>query len=207
MDDCCNKKECEIAALKVNHARVLWVVLAINAAMFVVEIIFGFLSRSNALKADSLDMLGDSIVYGMTLIVLHKTAREQAGVSLVKGIIMLLFGAGVIIDAMLRFTSQTIPVAETMGWVGALALSMNTICFVLLWRHRADNLNMSSTWMCSRNDLIANGGVLIAAALTAVTLSKWPDLIVGVSIAAIFLKSAFSVLDQSCRELRNQPSA
>jgi Co/Zn/Cd efflux system component len=178
MDDCCNKKEGEIIALKTSHAKLLWAVLAINAVMFAVEIIFGILSRSTALKADSLDMLGDSLVYAMTLMVLHKSVQQQARVSLLKGVIMLFFGVGVVIDAIIRFSVQTIPVAQTMGWVGLMALTMNTVCFVLLWRHRSDNLNMSSTWMCSRNDLIANTGVLIAAGLTAISvkvarLDRW----------------------------------
>lgn len=203
MDDCCNKKETEIVALKSSHAKILWSVLAINAAMFAVEIVFGILSKSTALMADSLDMLGDSLVYMMTLIVLNKSARHQASASLVKGLIMLVFGIGVVIDASVRFSSQTIPTAETMGWVGLLALAMNTVCFVLLWRHRADNLNMSSTWTCSRNDLIANAGVIAAAGLTAMTLSKWPDLVVGVAIAAIFLHSAFSVLKRSLKEIKH----
>lgn len=207
MDDCCNKKESEIEVMKNSHAKVLWAVLAINAAMFVVEIIFGILSKSTALKADSLDMLGDSLVYAMTLIVLNKSSRQQAGASLAKGLIMLLFGLGVMIDACVRFTSLAVPVAETMGWVGSLALVMNTVCFFLLWRHRADNLNMSSTWTCSRNDLIANAGVIGAAGFTALTLSKWPDLIVGVIIAAIFVSSAFSVLIRSVNEIRQIPGS
>ncbi len=202
MDDCCNKKETEIVAMKGRHAKILWAVLVINALMFVVEIIFGILSKSTALKADSLDMLGDSLVYAMTLIVLNKSTRHQASASLVKGLIMLVFGVGVVIDASMRFSSQTIPSAETMGWVGLLALAMNTVCFILLWRHRSDNLNMSSTWTCSRNDLIANAGVIAAAGLTAITLSKWPDVIVGVVIAAIFVTSASSVLKRSFAEMK-----
>lgn len=201
MDDCCNKKGCELEAMKSSHAKILWAVLAINALMFVVEIIFGILSKSTALKADSLDMLGDSLVYAMTLIVLNKSKRQQASASLVKGLIMLVFGGGVLIDAFIRFSSQTIPTAETMGCVGLLALAMNTVCFILLWRHRSDNLNMSSTWTCSRNDLIANTGVICAAGLTAMMHSKWPDLTVGILIAVIFVGSAGSVLKRSLSEM------
>ena len=207
MDDCCNKKSCEIEAMKSSHAKILWAVLAINAIMFVVEIVFGILSKSTALKADSLDMLGDSLVYAITLIVLSKSTRHQAGASLVKGVIMLVFGAGVLIDAFIRFSSETIPTAEVMGWVGFLALAMNTICFFLLWRHRSDNLNMSSTWTCSRNDLIANFGVIAAAGLTAVTHSKWPDLLVGILIAAIFVSSSSGVLKRSVTEMKSVPES
>lgn len=207
MDDCCNKKETEIVEMKSSHAKILWAVLAINALMFVVEIIFGILSKSSALKADSLDMLGDSLVYAMTLIVLNRSTRHQASASLVKGIIMLVFGVGVVVDASIRFSAQTIPAAETMGWVGMLALAMNGICFFLLWRHRSDNLNMSSTWTCSRNDLIANAGVIAAAGLTAITVSKWPDLVVGILIAAIFVSSSCSVLKRSITELKGIPGS
>lgn len=207
MDDCCNKKSCEIEEMKNSHAKILWAVLAINALMFFVEIVFGILSKSTALKADSLDMLGDSLVYAITLIVLNKSARHQASASLVKGLIMLVFGIGVVTDAFIRFSSHTIPTAETMGWVGLLALVMNTICFLLLWRHRSDNLNMSSTWTCSRNDLIANAGVIAAAGFTALTLSKWPDLLVGMVIAALFVSSSFSVLRTSIEEIKQSPQS
>jgi Co/Zn/Cd efflux system component len=97
------------------------------------------------------------------------------------------------------------PSVETMGIVGAIALFANLVCFFLLYRHRGDNLNMSSTWLCSRNDLIANVGVLIAAGVTYLLASRWPDIIVGCIIAILFLRSAFSVLSQATRALR-QPS-
>lgn len=207
MGDCCSDKGCELEEMKSSHAKILWTVLAINAAMFLVEIIFGILSKSTALKADSLDMLGDSLVYAMTLVVLNKSTRKQASASLLKGVIMLVFGLGVMIDAFIRFSMHTVPTAETMGWVGFLALVMNTVCFYLLWRHRTDNLNMSSTWTCSRNDLIANAGVIVAAGLTAATLSKWPDLIVGFVIAALFMSSSIAVLKRSVAEMRQSPTS
>jgi Co/Zn/Cd efflux system component len=204
MDDCCNKNESEIVALKSGHAKVLWIVLLINASMFLVEYIFGWLSHSTSLKADSLDMLGDSLVYAFSLLVLHQSAKRQASVSLLKGLVMVGFAASVMIDAMAKFGSTTVPEAATIGWIGLLALTMNTICFMLLWRHKSDNLNMSSTWLCSRNDLIANVGVLASAGLTALTLSKWPDLVVGIIIAIVFLKSSLHVLTSSVSELRTQ---
>jgi Co/Zn/Cd efflux system component len=94
-----------------------------------------------------------------------------------------------------------------MGTIGALALVANTICFALLYRHRADNLNMNSTWLCSRNDLIANVGVLVAAGATYLLASRWPDIIVGCVIAALFLRSAFSVLRDATRALWPASSA
>jgi Co/Zn/Cd efflux system component len=98
------------------------------------------------------------------------------------------------------------PSVETMGIVGAVALAANIVCFSLLYRHRADNLNMSSTWLCSRNDLIANVGVLVAAGAAYLLASRWPDIIVGCIIAGLFLRSAFDVLRDSVRELRPDPT-
>lgn len=89
-----------------------------------------------------------------------------------------------------------------MGLIGALALGANLVCFSLLYRHRADNLNMSSTWLCSRNDLIANASVLVAAGGTYLMASRWPDILVGIAIAALFLKSAVSVLGDAGEALR-----
>ena len=97
------------------------------------------------------------------------------------------------------------PSVETMGIVGGLALAANLVCFLLLYRHRADNLNMRSTWLCSRNDLIANVGVLLAAAASYLLTSRWPDIIVGTIIAGVFLSSALGVLRQSIQMLRTPP--
>lgn len=193
MRHCCDKED-EVNALKKSHAKVLWIVLAINLVMFAVEMISGLISNSTALLADSLDMLGDSLVYGFSLLVLNRSTKWQAKASFLKGAIMLAFGIGVIGEAIYKFAHPLMPAAEIMGWIGALALLMNTGCFLLLWRHRDDNINMQSTWFCSRNDLIANAGVLVAAGLTFVTVSKWPDLLTGLAIAVVFLRSASFVL-------------
>jgi len=197
MRDCCGDKEQELASLRTSHRQLLWTVLAINLAMFVIEMVSGLLSGSTSLKADSLDMLGDSMVYGFSLLVLAKDEKWQARASLLKGSIMLAFGVGVLAEAANKLTHNLIPTVEVMGWVGLLALVMNAACFTLLWKHREDNINMQSTWICSRNDLIANFGVLIAAGLTLATNSKWPDVVIGTIIAAIFLRSAISVLTQA----------
>ena len=204
MADCCESKSCEITAMRESHGRVLWVVLAINAVMFGVEGYYGLIARSTALLADSLDMLGDALVYGFSLFVLYRSARWQARAAFVKGLFMLLFGVGVLGEAIYKVVIPTLPAAETMGIVGAIAFAANLVCFGLLYRYRADNLNMSSTWLCSRNDLLANVGVLVAAGATAYLSSRWPDIVVGVAIAALFLRSAFSVLVESGRALRRE---
>ncbi|MHB9022384.1 MAG: cation diffusion facilitator family transporter [Halothiobacillus sp.] len=197
MASCCEDKSCEVSVLRESHSRVLWIVLFINAAMFVLEGGAGLLAHSTSLLADALDMLGDALVYGFSLFVLARSIRWQAGAALVKGSFMLLLGLGVLAEAMYKILHPVMPSAEIMGVVGGIALVANLICFLLLFRHRADNLNMSSTWLCSRNDLIANVGVLTAAGVSYILTSRWPDIVVGVVIAGLFLSSAFNVIRQS----------
>ncbi len=201
MASCCEDKSCEINALRDRHSRVLWIVLAINAIMFVVEGWAGLSAHSTSLLADALDMLGDALVYGFSLFVLARSARWQAGAALAKGGFMLAFGLGVLGEAVYKAFHSITPGVQTMAVIGVLALAANLICFFLLYRHRGDNLNMSSTWLCSRNDLMANVGVLLAAGGSYLLASRWPDIVVGSLIAAIFLRSALEVLRQSIEAL------
>jgi len=202
MDDCCQAKSGELTAMHNQHRNVLVLVLVINAMLFVVEAAAGLLASSTALLADSLDMFGDSLVYGFSLYVLGQSAEWKAKAALLKGAIMALFGAGVLIEAVYKTITGIVPTADTMGLIGALVLLGNGICFFLLFRHRSDDLNMRSTWLCSRNDIIANVAVLIAAALVKIFDTSWPDILVGAAIAALFLKSASSVLRDSISELQ-----
>jgi Co/Zn/Cd efflux system component len=202
MDSCCETKSAELIALRGKHKTVLVVVLAINAILFMVEAAAGLLASSTALLADSLDMLGDSFVYGFSLYVLWRSAAWKAKAALLKGGIMALFGAGVLVEVIYKIISGIIPSAETMGIIGALVLLGNGVCFLLLYRHRFDDLNMRSTWLCSRNDIVANLSVLMAAIGVKSFDASWPDILVGAAIAALFLKSAFTVLRESFLELR-----
>jgi cation diffusion facilitator family transporter len=185
-----------------RHGRVLWVVLLINAAMFLIEGGAGVVAHSTSLLADALDMLGDALVYGFSLFVLARSVRWQAGAALAKGAFMLAFGLGVLGEAVYKAFHPMMPGVETMGVVGGLALIANVVCFVLLYRSRDDNLNMRSTWLCSRNDLLANVGVLVAAAGSYALMSRWPDILVGVGIASLCLSSALQVLRQSKQALQ-----
>jgi len=202
MDACCEQKADELTVLLGEHKRVLTAVLIINAVLFVVEAAAGLLANSTALLADSLDMLGDSLVYGFSLYVLWRSVAWKAKAALLKGAIMAVFGAGVLLEAVYKVISGIVPSAETMGIIGVLVLLGNGICFLLLFRHRSDDINMRSTWLCSRNDIIANVSVLIAAIGVKVLDTSWPDILVGAAIAALFLRSAFSVLRESLTELR-----
>jgi cation diffusion facilitator family transporter len=202
MDSCCETKAEELTALRGEHKKVLTTVLVINAALFIVEAAAGLLAHSTALLADSLDMLGDSLVYGFSLYVLWRSAQWKAKAALLKGGIMAVFGIGVLLEVIYKTIAGIVPSAETMGVIGALVLLGNGICFLLLFRHRSDDINMRSTWLCSRNDIIANLSVLVAAIGVKVFDASWPDILVGAAIAALFLRSAFSVLRESFLELR-----
>ncbi len=202
MTDCCNDKGCEIEALQKSQSSTLKIVLGINAVMFLVELTAGLISGSVSLIADSLDMLGDTLVYGFSIYVVARGARMKAKAALFKGGIMAVFGVFVLGQAIYKIIFPQLPVFETMGAIGLLALAANGICFFLLWRHRTDDINMSSVWLCSRNDIIANVAVLFAAAGVWISHSGWPDIIVGLALAILFLRSALFVLRGALTELR-----
>ena len=206
MGSCCSDKSCALDALRARQSSTLKIVLVLNLVMFAVELTAGLLARSTALLADSLDMLGDAMVYAFSLYVVARSARWKAGAALFKGLIMLAFGLFVVAEAVYKMTQPVIPQAETMGLIGLLALAVNTFCFYLLWQHRADDINMRSVWLCSRNDLFANSAVLVAALAVFWSASRWPDIVVGLGIAALFLHSAWLVLRDAIRELRNPPA-
>lgn len=202
MADCCNDKACEIEALHNRQSSVLKMVLGINAGMFAVELTAGLLAGSVSLVADSLDMLGDALVYGFSLYVVAGGAKMKAISALFKGSIMAAFGLFVLGQAIYMIIVPQVPVFEAIGAIGLLALAANSFCLVLLWRHRADDINMSSVWLCSRNDIVANVSVLLAAFGVWLSGSGWPDILVGLALSALFLRSALFVLRASVTELR-----
>jgi Co/Zn/Cd efflux system component len=186
----------EIAA---RQRSLLRLVLWINAAMFVGELGAGLLAHSTALIADSVDMLGDALVYGFSLYVVGRGPAWSARAALLKGGLMAVFGAGVLVEVALKLMRGVVPGAELMGAVGLLALAANVLCLTLLWPRRADDINMRSVWLCSRNDVIANVAVLLAAGGVALTGSAWPDIVTGLTIAGLFGASAVRVLREAVR--------
>lgn len=203
MANCCNDKACELETLRSRQSSTLKLVLLINAVMFVVELAAGLMSDSLSLLADSLDMLGDALVYGFSIYVVARGARMKARAALLKGGIMAAFGFFVLGQAIYKILFPQLPVFEAIGAIGLLALAANGICFALLWKHRAEDINMSSVWLCSRNDIIANVSVLFAAAGVWLTHSGWPDIMVGLVLAALFLRSALFVLRGAIAEIRS----
>ena len=197
MTDCCAVP----AHVPAAQRRVLTIVLAINLAMFVAELGGSWLAHSTALLADSVDMLGDAIVYGFSLYAIGRGTVWQARAALLKGSVMAMFGLGVLVEVGVKLTRGIVPSAEGMAAMGAVALMANGGVLTLLWRRRGDDLNMRSAWVCSRNDVVANGGVLLAALGVALTGSAWPDVAVGLFIAALFARSAIRVIGDARRAL------
>lgn len=199
---CCDSKAKDLARLRGKQKTVLLAVMIINFAMFGIEFIAGTLAKSSALQADSLDMLGDAIVYGFSLFVLHRSQIWKARAALLKGLIIVGFAIFVLINTIAKIIAGSIPTAETMGVFGVAALLANLTCLLLLMRHRNDDINMRSTFICSRNDIISNTGVIAAAFLVGALRSMWPDIIIGFTIAALILKSAWPILKESAGTLR-----
>ncbi len=196
-DACCEGSAESAAALAARHRGVLWTVLAINLALFAVELGAGFRAGSSALLGDSLDMLGDALVYAASLYVVGRSTRAQARVAVGKGVLMGVLAVAVVADALSRLAGGAAPSTAIVGGVGTLALAGNAACFALLYRHRGDNLNLRSTWLCSRNDLVANLAVLGSAGLVALTASPWPDALVGAGLAVLWLRTSVRVLAEA----------
>lgn len=197
MTDCCANTACELEKLRAAQSATLKLVLGINVLMFGVEFTAGILSASTALLADSLDMLGDAFVYGFSLYVVARTDAWKSGSALLKSMIMAAFGFFVLGQAIYKVIYPVTPQFEIIGAMATVALAANGYCLYLLWSHRTDDVNMRSVWLCSRNDIIANLSVLIAAAGVWATSSQWPDLVVGLGIAGLFLVSAFRVFQDA----------
>ncbi|MBW4693888.1 MAG: cation transporter [Lyngbya sp. HA4199-MV5] len=201
-DHCCQKKSGELEKLSKQQSNVLWIVLGINAVMFGVELLGGIWSNSLALTGDSLDMLGDAIAYGSSLYVINMGSKAQARSAMLKGGIMFVSAVVVFARAAYQLALNTPPELKVMSGIGMMALCANLVCLYLLTRHRNGNINMSSVWLCSRNDIIANTSVLGAAGLVYLTQSPLPDIAVGIFLAVVFARSASFVLSQSFRQLK-----
>ena len=202
MNSCCTDKDDVLRRLQERQTTTLTIVLVINVVMFVVELVSGWIAGSVALVADSLDMLGDALVYGFSIYVVGRSAMWKARAAVSKAVVMGVFGSFVLAQLVYKLIYPAVPAFQTMGVVGVAVLVANGVCFALLLSHRAEDINMRSVWLCSRNDLLANTSVLFAAWAVWVTASPWPDFIVGALICGVFLRSAFVVAREARDELR-----
>lgn len=205
MADCCENKACALDALRVRQSSTLKIVLVINAVMFVVELVAGIMAGSTALLSDSLDNLGDALTYGLSLYAITSAPRSKAKIALFKGILILVAGIFVLSQVAYRIVVPSVPTYETMGLVSLLALLANGTCLALLWKHREEDINMSSVWECSRNDVASNISVFVAAGGVWLTHSGWPDILIGLTLALLFLKSSAKVIRGAILELK-QPA-
>ncbi|MGB8016603.1 MAG: cation transporter [Pseudolabrys sp.] len=186
------------------YRRVLWAVLAINAAMFLIEIGAGVAAGSASLQADALDFLGDAANYAISLLVVGMVPRYRAMAALAKGTTMGLFGLWIIGTAIWHTLHGTLPSAYTMGAIGFAALAANALSFGLRWAYRDGDANMRSAWICTRNDVFGNLAVLLAAAGVFGTGTGWPDINVATIMASLALQGAWLVVWQSLAELHQR---
>ncbi len=184
------------------YRRALWIVVILNLGFGLCEIVGGFIANSQALKADSLDFIGDGSITLVGLIALGWSAAGRARVALTQGLFLGALGIGVIAVAIIRAINAEPPEAELMGAIGVAALIVNVSAALVLSRFREGDANVRAIWLFSRNDAIANIAVIVAAALVAWTHSAWPDLLVAGVIALLFLHSAFEIIRNARSELR-----
>ncbi|MGK6324532.1 cation transporter [Sphingomonas sp. DT-51] len=204
---CCGG--CAVTAVRQDDRpwrRALWIALAINAGMFMIEIAAGVSARSASLKADALDFLGDTANYAISLGVAGSAPRWRARAALAKGGSLLLLGAWVLGSTVWMALRGTLPRAETIGVIGALALAANLLCAALLWRHRHGEANRRSVWICSRNDAIGNVAVVAAALGVFGTRTAWPDIAVAAILAGLGLSGGGQIMRQALTELRENRS-
>jgi Co/Zn/Cd efflux system component len=205
MADCCEDKSCALEQLHGRQSRTLKTVLGINTVMFVVVLAAGLYASSTALLADSLDNLGDALTYALSLYAVGRGQRAKVMVSLFKASLILGAALFVLAQVAYKILHPGVPLFETMGAVGLLALAANGTCLALLWKHRAEDVNMSSVWECSRNDIAGNVAVLVAAAAVWLVGAGWPDLVIGALLALLLLRSASRVFRASVAAVRASP--
>lgn len=206
MSGCCSN-DCAVDPRQTRQRSTLRVVLTINALMFGVIVIAAFYADSSALLADSLDNLGDALTYGLSLYAVSRGATVKAKVALFKGGLIFLAACVVAGQLVYKVFVPSVPVFELMGLFSSLALAANGICLYLLWRHRYEDVNMSSVWECSRNDIAANIAVFLAAGGVWLTESGWPDMLVALALVILLLRSALRVFRSAWQTLRDEAVA
>jgi Co/Zn/Cd efflux system component len=204
--DCCGH-DVKFDGLSADYKRRLWLVIAINAAMFLVEMGAGAFAGSKALQADALDFLGDSATYGISLAVIGTSIRVRAIAAIGKAASLSLMSLWVLGITAYHVLVAGVPRAEVMGVVGVLALAANLVSVLVLLRYKDGDANVRSVWLCSRNDAIGNVAVMVAALAVWASGTKWPDLIVAGLMAGLFFYSSVRILQQSVAEIRESRSS
>lgn len=203
MSDCqCHEKN--LGEKPAAYRRALALVVTLNLGMGVIEMASGIVAGSQALKADALDFLGDGAITGLGLLAIGWTATARTRAALLQGVFLALLGLGVLGAAAYRVFVAEMPEAGTMGVVGAVALAVNVACAALLLPHREGDAGVRAVWLFSRNDAIGNAAVILAAGAVALTGTPWPDLVVAVGIAGLFLHSAVDIIRDGLAERRQQ---
>lgn len=199
---CSCDNSCELEALKKSQSKTLIAVMWINIILFIVEVSIGLWSHSTALLADSLDNLGDSLTYGLSLYAVYRGARAKAMVSLFKGGLILIAALFVLAQVIAKTMTPVVPVSSAMMIMSVVAFCTNAYVLYLLTRHKNDDINMNSVWHCSRNDLASNSSVLVAGIAVWFTQSAVPDILIGLALSLLLLWSASTVLLRSFRALK-----
>jgi Co/Zn/Cd efflux system component len=201
MSGCCDT-ECTLELLQQRQSGTLKIVLVINAVLFLVIVAAALYGRSTALLADSLDNLGDALTYGLSLYAVSRSVAVKAKVALFKGGLIFLAAFVVAAQIIYKLFVPSVPVFEVMGAFSLLGLAANAVCLFLLWRHRREDVNMSSVWECSRNDIASNLSVFLAAGAVWLTDSGWPDVAVALGLVWLLMRSAVRVVSSARAELR-----
>ena len=201
MSSCCDDN-CAIASLRERQRGTLRIVLGINALMFLVIVGGALYGGSTALLADSLDNLGDAFTYGLSLYSVTRGATVKAKVALFKGALIFLAACAVAAQIAYKLLVPSVPIFEVMGVFSLLGLVANSLCLYLLWRHRHEDVNMSSVWECSRNDIASNVSVFVAAGAVWLTSSGWPDILVAIGLVWLLIRSSLRVISSAMVELR-----
>jgi Co/Zn/Cd efflux system component len=200
---CCSGGVPVFDGMNPRYKRILWTVIGINGTMFLTEMIAGQLAGSQALKADALDFLADTVTYGLSLAVIGASLRRRASAALLKGASLSAMALWVFGATIYQTLVLGLPKAEVMGLIGALALAANLASVLLLLPYKDGDANVRSVWLCSRNDAIGNVIVMIAALGVWGTATAWPDLTVAAVMAGIFLTSSVQILKQAWTEYRD----
>ena len=198
---CCQDGGCAAEALQARQRGTLRAVLAINAVLFVIIVVAALKASSTALLADSLDNLGDALTYALSLYAVSRGTRAKARVALFKGGLILMAAGLVAAQIIHKLIAPVTPDFEIMGAFSLLGLAANGLCLYLLWRHRDEDVNMSSVWECSRNDIASNLSVFVAAGGVWLIGSGWPDIVVALGLVWLLMRSALRVIRSARQEL------